>query len=202
LLLALAAGVLLNLTPCVLPAIPVKIRTIVHEAGGAPRQRLLAAVAFTGGTLLFFLPLAIATAALQWTWGALFQSPVLLVALIAVLLLFAWTTYRDVGIRVPQFAYTMRGQRYLEPFLSGLFVALLATPCAGSFLGGVLAFALTRPPAVIIAIFLAIGVGLSLPYVVLLMRPQLLDRLPKPGPWAQPMRQSLAFVLLAAAAFF
>src|SRR5699024_10761763 len=202
LLLALAAGVLLNLTPCVLPAIPVKIRTIVHEAGGAPRQRLLAAGAFTGGTLLFFLPLAIATAALQWTWGALFQSPALLVVLIAVLLLFAWTTYRDVGLRVPQFAYALRGQRYIEPFLSGLFSALLATPCTGPFLGGVLAFAVTRSPLFIIGVFLAVGAGLALPYIILLARPQLLQRLPRPGPWSVRIRQGLAFVLLAAAVFF
>jgi len=200
--LALVAGVLLNLTPCVLPAIPVKIRTIVREAGGNPGQRMLAAIAFASGTLLFFLALAIATAALHWTWGALFQSQILLFILIAVLLLFAYTTYRDVGIRVPQFAYTMRGQRYVEPFLSGLFSALLATPCTGPFLGGVLAATITQPPAVIVAIFLAVGVGLALPYIILLMRPSLLDKLPKPGAWTVRVRQGLAFVLLAAAVFF
>src|SRR5699024_8525436 len=155
--LAMIAGVLLNLTPCVLPAIPVKIRTIVYEAGHSRRQRAIAAVAFTTGTLLFFLPLAIATAMLQWTWGALFQSPVVLVILILALLLFAYTTYRDVGIPVPKFAYSVGGQRYFEPFLSGLFSALLATPCVGPFLGGVLAFSITQPTAFIIAVFLAVG---------------------------------------------
>src|SRR5699024_10298564 len=135
--LAMLAGVLLNLTPCVLPAIPVKIRTIVYQAGSSPSQRTLAAIAFTSGTLLFFLPLAIATAALHWTWGTLFQSPIVLWVLIAALLVFAYTTYRDVGIPVPKFAYSISGQRYLEPFLSGLFSALLATPCVGPFLGGV-----------------------------------------------------------------
>jgi len=93
LMLAAVAGLLLNLTPCVLPAIPVKIRTTVYQVGGSPRQRTLAALAFTGGTLLFFLPLAIATTALHWTWGTLFQSSIVLWILIAALLLFAYTTY-------------------------------------------------------------------------------------------------------------
>ena len=200
--LAMIAGVLLNLTPCVLPAIPVKIRTIVYEAGHSRRQRAIAAVAFTTGTLLFFLPLAIATAMLQWTWGALFQSPVVLVILILALLLFAYTTYRDVGIPVPKFAYSVGGQRYFEPFLSGLFSALLATPCVGPFLGGVLAFSITQPTAFIIAVFLAVGLGLALPYIILLARPNLLQRLPRAGAWTVRIRQGLAFVLLAAAVFF
>lgn len=200
--LAIIAGALLNLTPCVLPAIPVKIRTIAQEAGTARRQRVLAALAFAAGTLLFFVALGMTTAALHWTWGALFQSRALRGALIVVLLVFAYTTYRDVGIPAPQFAYTLRGRRYIEPFLSGLFCALLATPCTGPFLGGVLAFTITRPAVVTVAIFVAVGVGLALPYVVLLLWPRLLDRLPRPGAWTVRVRQGLAFVLLAAAAFF
>ncbi len=200
--LAVAAGVLLNLMPCVLPAMPVKIRTIVHESGHRTGQRMLAAAVFAAGSLLFFLGLGVATAAPHWTWGALFQSRIFLVLLIAFLCTFAFITFRDVGIPVPRFAQTMRGRRHVEPFLSGLFSALLATPCTGPFLGGVLAFAVTRPPAVIIGIFLAVGLGLALPYIVLLARPSLLDRLPKAGAWSERVRQGLAFVLLAAAVFF
>lgn len=202
LLLAVVAGLLLNLTPCVLPAIPVKIRTIVHESGHEPGQRILAATAFTAGSLLFFLSLGIATAALHWTWGVLFQSRTFLILLIAFLGFFAFITFRDIGIPVSQFVQTMRGRRHLEPFLSGLFSALLATPCTGPFLGGVLAYAVTRPSPVIVSIFLAVGLGLALPYVVLLARPSLLERLPKAGPWSERVRQGLAFVLLAAAVFF
>jgi thiol:disulfide interchange protein len=201
-LLAVAAGLLLNLTPCVLAAMPVKIRTIAYESGHQPAQRMLAAAVFTTGSLLFFLGLGIATAALHWIWGALFQSRLFLILLIASLCLFAFITFQDIGVPVPQFAQTVRGRRYLEPFLSGMFSALLATPCTGPFLGGVLAFAVTRPPAVIIALFLAVGLGLALPYIVLLAWPGLLNRLPRAGSWSEAVRQGLAFVLLAAAAFF
>ncbi len=200
--LAVGAGLLLNLTPCVLPAIPVKIRTIVHESGQRAGQRALAAAMFAAGSLLFFLGLGVATVALHWTWGELFQSQAFLVLLIVFLCGFAVITFRDVGIPVPQFAQTLRGRRYLEPFLSGAFSALLATPCTGPFLGGVLAYAITQPPATIIAIFLAVGFGLALPYVIMLLRPGLLDHLPVAGQWSERVRQALAFVLLAAAAFF
>jgi len=200
--LALLAGMLLNLTPCVLPAIPVKVRTIVHHSGNAAMQRAAAALAFTAGSLLFFLALGLVTAGLHWTWGTLFQSRGVVAALIVLLCVFAAVTFFDAPLPVPGFAQQMRGRHHFEAFLSGAFSALLAAPCTGPFLGGVLAFAITQPTGVIIAIFLAVGLGLALPYVVVLARPSLLDHLPRAGAWSLRVRQALALVLLAAAAFF
>ncbi len=80
--------------------------------------------------------------------------------------------------------------------------AVLAAPCAGPFLGGVLAFAVTQPGPVIMGIFGSIGLGLSLPYAVLMLKPEWLSRLPKAGPWTLAIREVLALVLLAAAVFF
>lgn len=200
--MAVAAGALLNLTPCVLPAIPIKVRTILHEAGGQPSRRLLAALAFTAGTLLFFLTLGGLTALLQWNWGTLFQSTLFVAGLVALMVGFAVVTWMDVPIPVPAFAATVHGRRYFEAFVSGLLSAVLAAPCAGPFLGGVLAFAVTQPAPVIMMIFGSIGVGLSLPYIVLMLKPEWLRRLPKAGPWTMAVRESLALVLLAAAVFF
>jgi len=200
--LAALAGALLNLTPCVLPAIPVKVRTILRESGGQPSHRAVAAAAFTAGALIFFLAIGGLTAWLHWTWGTLFQSRMFLVAVIVLLVGFAIITYRDLPIPVPSFAYTVHGHRFTEPALSGMFSAVLATPCAGPFLGGVLAYTLTRPEGVTLAIFAAVGIGLSLPYVAMLLWPRLLTRLPAGGSWSMRIRQGLAFVLLAAAVFF
>ncbi len=202
LILALLAGMLLNLTPCVLPAIPVKVRTIMYHSGASGRERALAALAFTAGSLLFFLVLALITAALHWTWGAVFQSRGVVLGLVILLCGFAAVTFFDTRIPVPSFAQNLRGRHHLEAFLSGAFSALLAAPCTGPFLGGVLAFAVTQPGFVIIAIFLCVGLGLALPYIVMLARPQLLNRLPRAGAWSERVRQALAFVLLGAAAFF
>ncbi|WP_287761735.1 protein-disulfide reductase DsbD [Acidiphilium sp.] len=200
--LAFLAGVLLNLTPCVLPVIPLKIRTIIHHAGASPRQRVEAAVAFLAGTLLFFLAIGSASALLHWTWGVLFQSPAVIAFLVALMAGFAAMIFFDIDMPVPAFAYRMGGGRHMEPLISGVLAAILSTPCTGPFLGGVLAFALTQAPAVLVTLFLAIGLGLAFPYVVILLRPSLLDRLPKVGEWSRRLRQALAFLLLAGAVFF
>lgn len=201
-LMAVVAGLLLNLTPCVLPAIPIKIRTILREAGSQRSHRILAALAFTAGTLTFFLTLGGLTALLQWNWGTLFQSTVFVAILVALLVGFAMVTWLDLPIPIPTFAATMHGRRYFEAFVSGLLSAILAAPCAGPFLGGVLAFAVTQPAPVIMGIFVSIGLGLSLPYAVLMLKPEWLSRIPRTGPWTLAIRESLALVLLAAAVFF
>jgi thiol:disulfide interchange protein len=200
--MAVVAGLLLNLTPCVLPAIPIKVRTILREAGSQRSHRVLAALAFTAGTLTFFLTLGGLTALLQWNWGTLFQSTVFVAVLVAVMVGFALVTWLDLPIPVPAFAASAHGRRYFEAFVSGLLSAILAAPCAGPFLGGVLAFAVTQPEPVIMGIFGSIGLGLSLPYAVLMLKPEWLSRLPKAGPWTLAIREVLALVLLAAAVFF
>jgi len=105
-------------------------------------------------------------------------------------------------IPIPAFAASVHGRRYFEAFVSGLLSAVLAAPCAGPFLGGVLAFAVTQPTTVSMGIFGSIGLGLSLPYAALMLKPDWLSRLPKAGPWTLVIREVLALVLLAAAVFF
>ena len=201
-MMAVMAGLLLNLTPCVLPAIPIKVRTILREAGGQRSHRVLAALAFTAGTLTFFLTLGGLTALLQWNWGTLFQSTLFVAVLVALMVGFAVITWLDLPIPVPTFAASAHGRRYFEAYVSGLLSAILAAPCAGPFLGGVLAFAVTQPAPVIMGIFGSIGLGLSLPYAALILKPKWLSRLPKAGPWTLAIREGLALVLLAAAVFF
>ncbi|HHH9502420.1 MULTISPECIES: protein-disulfide reductase DsbD family protein [Pseudomonadaceae] len=201
-LAAVLAGLLLNLTPCVLPAIPIKIRTILRETGQQRSHRVIASMAFLAGTLIFFLTLGAMSALLQWSWGTLFQSTAFVAGLVAVLLGFSAMTWFDVPIPVPQFAATARGSRYLEPLVAGLLSAVLAAPCAGPFLGGVLAFAVTQPSPVILILFSGIGLGLAFPYILLLLNPHWLTRLPKAGEWTVAVRQILSLVLLAAAVFF
>ncbi|WP_350357443.1 cytochrome c biogenesis protein CcdA [Paraburkholderia fungorum] len=200
--LAVVAGLLLNLTPCVLPAIPIKVRAILREAGGGLRARMLSASLFAAGSVLFFLVLGLATALLHLQWGVLFQSRVLLIALSALLLALALMNFRGKGLPIPAAVASIRGARFLEPFVSGLVGALLSTPCTGPLLGGVLVFALTQPTVNIVTIFVSIGVGLALPYVGLILRPELLKGLPRAGAWSDVIRQSFGWILLGAALFF
>lgn len=200
--LALAAGVLLNFTPCVLPAIPFKVHAIIKEVGSHMRQRVLAALALLLGSLLFFTVLATLAAFLQVTWGSLFQSRIFLAALVALLAAAGAATFLDWSFSLPDALYRLRGARYLEPFLTGMLAAVLSTPCTGPFLGGVLVYSLTSPPLVTFWLFAAVGIGLALPYVVVIVQPGLLRRLPRGGESSSRAKQILGFVLLAGAAFF
>ncbi|CAM4223464.1 protein-disulfide reductase DsbD family protein [Bordetella muralis] len=201
-LLAVGAGLLLNLTPCVLPAVPLKVRAVLREAGERRAVRLASAALFTAGSVLFFGSLGLATALLQWRWGVLFQSQPLLITLSALLAALAVLNFLGRSLPLPNAVATLRGRRLLEPFVSGLVSALLSTPCTGPLLGGVLVFALTQPITNIIVIFVAIGLGLAAPYVVLILRPSLLKRLPRAGAWTKVIQQSFGWLLLAAALFY
>ncbi len=201
-LLAMTAGVLLNLTPCVLPALPIKLRSIARVVGDRPGRRLLAGGALLGGTLTFFGALAVATAWLNWTWGALFHSASFRLILAVVLASLGVWSLVGRGFQPPQWTYRIQGAGYAEPYFAGLLAAVLSTPCTGPFLGGVLAFALTQSPAAIVVIFLAVGVGLALPYLILLARPGLIARIPRGGIWLLRVQQFLGLVLLAGAVFF
>ncbi len=201
-ILAVTAGILLNLTPCVLPAIPLKIRAILNETGENTRTRLCAAGAFLTGSLGFFLLLGGMTAFFHQNWGFLFQSDLFLTFLVLFLAVAGVLTFFDLRLPLPQRLYRIRGRRYLEPLLTGALTGILSTPCTGPFLGGVLAFALTRPPAMILWFFALIGFGLALPYLIFILSPGLLNRLPQGGEWTLRLKEVLGFVLLAGAVFF
>ena len=201
-ILALGAGMLLNLTPCVLPVIPIKVRTILRAAGAKPVTRALSAGLFAAGSLLFFTPLGLATALLHLQWGVLFQSQAVLIGLVIILLAMAVMNFTGHGLPIPPIIARMGGGRFAEPLVSGLVSALLSTPCTGPLLGGILVFALTRPTVDIVMIFIAIGLGMALPYAILLLKPGLLDRLPRGGAWTDIVRQSFGWLLAGAAIFF
>ena len=202
LLLALFAGVLLNLTPCVLPALPIKLRTIARVVGSGKRQRFLAAIALLAGTLTFFGALALATAMLNWTWGTLFQAFWFRAALAFLLAGLGVYSLAGRGVQPPQWVYRVQGNGYAEPYFAGFLAAVLSAPCTGPFLGGVMAFALTQTPSTIFALFMAVGVGLALPYLILLAQPGLLTRIPRSGVWLSRVQQVMGLILLAGATFF
>jgi len=200
--LAFWAGVMLNFVPCVLPVIPLKIRAVLYEIKGDFRSRMLAALALLFGSLLFFMILGVATAYLGKTWSALFQSKLFLSALSAFLLFAAITTLADWSLRLPQFVYNVPIHRYTGAFLTGALAGILSTPCSGPFLGSVLAYTLTQRPVISLMIFSSIAVGLAAPYVLILVWPGLMNRLPSAGPWTVHVKQILGLILLAGAIFF
>jgi len=208
--IALLGGLVLNLMPCVLPVLSLKLMGIVGLGGAerrAVRRRFLGTAA---GILATFLGLAAVLAGVKLAgrevgWGMQFQEPLFLVAMIVILALFAYNLAGLYEIRLPArlAALTARGGRggLAGDVLAGAFATLLATPCSAPFVGTAIGFALARGPGQIVAIFAALGAGMALPYLAVAAAPGLVRRLPRPGPWMVVVRRGMG-VLLAATALW
>ncbi len=201
LLLAFVAGMLLNVMPCVLPVISIKILSFVQQAG-EDRQRILAlGLAFAAGILVVFLALAVLAVAVGLSWGEQFQSPTFLVAMIGIVFAFALSLFGVFELGVPSAVGGMASgpprEGLPDAFFKGMLATVLATPCSGPFLGSTLTWTLSQPSLVVFSIFACLGLGMALPYVVLTAAPGLLKVLPKPGAWMETFKQAMGFVLLA-----
>ena len=205
---ALVGGLLLNLMPCVFPILSIKVLGFV-EGRREPAALRAHGLAFGAGVVVSFLALAGALLALRAAggalgWGFQLQSP-LVVAALAVLMtgLALWL------LGVAEFGQGLaaaggrldRGRGLGGAFASGVLAVIVATPCTAPFMGAALGFALAQPAPAALGVFAVLGVGMALPYVALAFRPGWLDRLPRPGPWMETLKQALAFPLFATAAW-
>jgi suppressor for copper-sensitivity B len=209
---AVLGGLLLNLMPCVLPVLSLKLLSMVGHGGAAPRTVRAGFLASAAGILFSFLVLAGGAVALKLTgaavgWGIQFQQPLFLVFMVVLLTLFACNLWGLFEIPLPRAVADAVG---LVPghgpghenggslgghFATGALATLLATPCSAPFLGTAVGFALAGGPAEILAIFTALGVGLALPYLAVAAVPALATRLPRPGHWMITLRRILGFAL-------
>lgn len=201
-------GMILNLMPCVLPVISLKIFSFIAQAGESPAKIFHHGLAFAAGILVWFLGLgglviALKAGGSQVTWGAFqFQNPFFVVALSILVFLFALNLFGLFEITLPGRASTTLDQAsahdgYAGSFFQGLFATLLATPCTAPFLGSALGFAFGQSPAVILSMFVAVALGMSFPYLLLSARPGWRRFIPKPGVWMERLKQFMGFPLLA-----
>lgn len=207
LLLALAGGLILNLMPCVLPVLSLKLLSVVGHGGQDPQDVRRGFIASAAGIIFSFLLIATALVALQSAgvaigWGIQFQQPVFLVAMTLIVALFASNLFGFFEIVLPGALSNIAGSAGDSHslgghFLTGAFATLLATPCSAPFLGTAVGFALSRGAVEIFGIFLVLGLGLSLPYLCVAAVPQLATRLPRPGNWMIWLRRILALALAA-----
>jgi suppressor for copper-sensitivity B len=205
--LALLGGLILNLMPCVLPVLSIKLLSVVGHGGSDPRRVRIGFLASASGIVVSFLVLASGAVALKSVglaagWGIQFQEPLFLVAMVAILTLFACNLWGLFDFRLPgnlADAGAGGGHGIGGQFMTGAFATLLATPCSAPFLGTAIGFALARGAAEIYLVFSALGVGLALPYLVIAAAPGLATRLPRPGPWMVTLRRVLGIALVATA---
>lgn len=198
LVFAFIAGIILNVMPCVLPVLGVKVLTLA-QGHGDRKQALLGSLAFTAGMLAVFMGLASLAAFAGFSWGQQFQDPKFLVGIICFIFFFALGMFDLYIILVPsKIAAQAGGARngLWNDALAGVFATVLATPCSGPFLGATLAWTLTQPPAVIYLVFLALGLGMASPYIVLTLVPALARMIPKPGEWMNDFKHVMGFLLI------
>ena len=204
LLLAFVAGMILNVMPCVLPVISIKVLSFVQQAGEDKRRVFQLGLAFAAGILIVFLGLAVFAITASAGWGEQFQSPTFLIVMIGIVFAFSLSMFGVYEIGVPtQVGAMASGNRegMGDAFFKGMLATLLATPCSGPFLGSTLAWALAQSPLTIFLIFTSLGLGMALPYVFLTANPKLLKMLPKPGPWMETFKQAMGFVLVGTVLF-
>ena len=208
LLLALLGGLILNLMPCVLPVLSLKALSLAQS--GESRQRARRhALAYTAGVLVSFaalgaLALTLRKAGLALGWGFQLQQP-LVVAVLALLvfglgLSLSGVWYANVGIGQRGGALLQR-QGMGGDFFTGVLAVVLATPCTAPFMGAALGYAFTGPAVGGMLVFLMLGLGLALPFLLIGFVPAFARLLPKPGAWMETLKQLLAFPLYATAAW-
>jgi thiol:disulfide interchange protein DsbD len=209
LLFGFIGGFILNLMPCVLPVISLKIFGFIQQAGQDRQKVLRSGLAFIAGIFVWFLGLAFLLIALkaaghQITWAAQFTNPYFVLALGVIVLVFALNLFGVFEISAPQAVMRVAGATGhgdAGAFFQGVFATILATPCTAPFLGTALGFAFTQSAVVILAMFVAIAAGMSAPYFLLSAQPAWLRFLPKPGPWMEHVKQFMGFLLLATLLF-
>jgi thiol:disulfide interchange protein/DsbC/DsbD-like thiol-disulfide interchange protein len=211
LLFGFLGGFILNLMPCVLPVISLKIFGFIQHAGQDRRRILRSGLAFVAGIFAWFIGLALLLIGLkaagrEITWAFQFTNPYFVVLMSAVVLVFALNLFGVFEISLPQFAnrgvlgWTAR-EGDAGSFFQGVFATVLATPCTAPFLGTALGFAFAQSGWTILLMFLAIAAGMASPYFLLSAQPAWLRLLPKPGPWMLRVKQLMGFLLLATLLF-
>ncbi len=207
LLFALLGGLILNLMPCVFPVLAMKAAAFVRHGGHARSAMRREALAYTAGVLVAFGAMAAVVVAIrsslgEVSWGFQFQSPIfsLLVAY-----LFFVVGLNLAGVFEIGGGFTGMGQGLtaksgaVGAFFTGVLAVVVATPCTAPFMAAALGFALSQPAPATVAVLLAMGLGLALPYLALSMTPALQRLMPRPGVWMDRLRQFLAFPMFASA---
>jgi len=208
-LLAMLGGLILNLMPCVFPVLSIKAISVVEQAKKHPGIVRMKGLVFAAGVISSMLALAAVLLGLraggeEIGWGFQLQSP-LFVTLLIYLLLAVGLNLSGVfefggGLAGVGDGLT-HGDGYRASFFTGLLTTLVATPCTAPFMAPALGAALTQPAINALCIFAALGIGLSLPFVLLSFAPWMRRVLPKPGAWMDTLKQFFAFPIYASAAW-
>ena len=213
LLFGLLGGLILNLMPCVLPVLGLKLMSFAQQSGRARREVFEMNLWYCAGVYAVFFALATASvaaniglASTNLGWGQQFQFVSFRIAMLGIVFAFALSFLGVWEIPIPGFIGEQAGhvqtkEGPLGSFLKGVLGTVLATPCSGPFLGPVFGYTLSQPTAATYAVFGAIATGMALPYILVGLFPGLVRFMPKPGAWMATFKELLGFVMLGTVAY-
>lgn len=204
---ALIGGLILNLMPCVFPVLSLKVLNLTSKSGASSFQYKLHGLAYTAGIVVTFMALATALLALRAGgeavgWAFQLQSPWFVALLVFLFFVIGLslsgvyefgTSFMGVGNNL-----TTSGG-YKSSFFTGVLATIVASPCTAPFMGAALGFALSQSWLVAMTVFVFLGIGMALPFLLLSFSPMLMKHMPKPGPWMVTFKEFMAFPMYAAA---
>ncbi len=204
-LLGFLSGIILNLMPCVFPVLTLKASSFLtarqHTLSANFRDFRVHNLLFAAGMLTLFLILALFLGTAGFIWGQFYQNTMFVAFMVVLIFSLALSMFGLFNLPV----IDLKAQNVKSPktqaFITGMVTTLLATPCSGPLLGGVLSWAFTQPLSILVLVFVAVGTGMSTPYLVLAIRPSLSRFLPRPGAWMAIIERFVAFFLLATALY-
>lgn len=201
-LFAFLGGMILNVMPCVLPVLSLKLFSLMQQAQDEPQRILRLGLVYGAGVLLSFMPLAVVIVGGGIAWGGLMQNQTYVIAMTVVTFAFALSMLGVWELRLPGVVEDVAGsvttrEGYGGSFLNGFMATALATPCVGPFLGPAVGFLVTLPPLVAGLGIMTVGAGLAFPMVLLTMIPAWRRFMPRPGMWMVTFKQIMGFTLIA-----
>jgi thiol:disulfide interchange protein/DsbC/DsbD-like thiol-disulfide interchange protein len=201
--LGFLGGLILNVMPCVLPVLSLKIFSFIQQAGEEKGRVFRLGLTYCAGIFTWFMGLAILLAALkgQSGYAVQFQNPFFIVILCAVVFVFSLNLLGVFEIILPgqmqnQLAGATMREGYGGAFFQGLLATVLATSCTAPLLGAALGFALSQPAPIILIMFASVALGMATPILLLSAKPGWMKFLPKPGKWMERVKQITGFVLM------
>lgn len=204
--LAFLGGLILNLMPCVLPVLSLKIFDFVKRAGQSRWKVFSHGLTFTAGVLVSFwflagLLLILRSGGRELGWGFQLQSPGFLIVLCALFFFFSLNLFGvfELGMIFTRIGSTKTQSGHAGSFFAGVTATVVATPCTAPFMGSAMGYAFSQPAYYAMLVFTFLGLGMAAPYLLLSGFPGMMRFLPKPGEWMEHLKQFMGFPLLATA---
>ncbi|WP_437226470.1 cytochrome c biogenesis protein CcdA [Planctomicrobium sp. SH661] len=195
---AFLAGLIMNILPCVLPVLAIKILSLVQQAGESRTRIIALNLAYTAGVMSVFLVFAVLSWGLGNSLSSVFQNETFMIVMACVVFLMGLSLFGVFELPVPGIIPSAghHQEGYIGAFNTGIIATVLGTPCIGPFIAPVFTWTLTQPSLVVFSIFGMMGLGMASPFLLTGFFPFLVNWLPRPGDWMVKFKQFTGFVLM------